>query len=175
MTARLFLALTLDGPSVAVAERVKSSLAPDRGFRHTRTGDLHVTLVFLGGVPRADAEREVFGAVAPRFVEAGPVELGAAVLSGFPTPSRATIAILRLADRSGVLTALARVACDGARRMGVTVEDRPYVPHVTLARHRGGSDLAPLATRTGPVTLGRAPRLVLFESAGGRYVELRGT
>jgi 2'-5' RNA ligase len=169
------LALTLDDASVAIAERAGSALASDRGFRRTRSGDLHVTLAFLGQVPQADAEREVFAPVAPRFVDAAPVELGGAVLSGFPSPARATVAILRLADRGGALGALARIALDGARRIGVAVEDRPYVPHVTLARHRAGFDLTSLAARAGPVTLGSAPRLVLFASAGGKYTALRGT
>lgn len=168
---RLFLALTLDAASRAAAERAGSALSPDRGFRPTRRGDHHVTLVFLGDVDRAAAEREVFGAVAPRFREA-PVALGTAVLSGFPSPSRATIAVLRLADPGGKLAALAAVAHAAATKIGVTSEDRPYVPHVTLARHRSGFDLAPISSRIGTATLGTAAALVLFASEGGRYVEL---
>lgn len=172
-TRRLFIALTLDESSVAAAERACGVLPKDRGFRLTRRADLHVTLVFLGEVDQAAAEREVFGAVAPRYVEASPLELGTAVLSGFPKPNRATIAILRLADPGERIAALARVAHDAAKKIGVAVEDRPFAPHVTLARHRAGFDLAPLSSRVGTARLGRASGLALFASEGGRYVELR--
>lgn len=172
-TRRIFLALTLDDASIAAAERACGALPKDRGFRLTRRADLHTTLVFLGDVDQADAEREVFGAVAPRYVEASPLELGTAVLSGFPKPNRATVAILRLADPGERIAALASVAHAAAKKLGVAIEDRPFAPHITLARHRTGFDLAPLSSRVGTARLGRAAGLVLFASEGGRYVELR--
>lgn len=172
-TRRIFLALTLDDASMAAVDRASGALPADRGFRLTRRGDHHATLVFLGEVDQGAAEREVFGAVAPRYVEAAPLELGTAVLSGFPKPNRATIAILRLADPGERIAALARIAHAAAKKLGVAVDERPFAPHVTLARHRSGFDLAPLSSRVGTTRLGRAAGLVLFASEGGRYVELR--
>lgn len=173
MKRRIFLALTLDAASQAAAERAVGVLPADRGFLLTRRADLHLTLVFLGDVEQDAAERDVFDAVAPGFTEAQPIELGTAVLSGFPKPSRATVAHLRCADPSGRIKALAGAAQAAAKKMGVVLEERAYEPHITLARHRTGADLAPLSSRAGIVRLGAASGLVLFASENSRYTELR--
>ena len=43
-----------------------------------------------------------------------------------------------------VLGRLATAAAAAGRAVGAAVEDRPYRPHLTLARSRGSADLSPL-------------------------------
>jgi len=50
------------------------------------------------------------------------------------------------------LRRLAASAGAAARRSGLDVEDRPYRPHLTLARNTGGADLRPLVTALAAYT-----------------------
>ena len=51
--------------------------------------------------------------------------------------------MLRSDRRGGGLHRLADSVTAAARRTGIAVDDRPYRPHLTLARGREGADLRP--------------------------------
>jgi RNA 2',3'-cyclic 3'-phosphodiesterase len=94
--------------------------------------------VFLGAVPASDAER-LGAAVATCAAGPVPVELGAPL---WLAPRRPHVLTVGLRDPSGALAALqGRVAA----ALGRGPDDRPWLPHVTVARVRRGARIRPSA------------------------------
>jgi 2'-5' RNA ligase len=135
---RLFLAVRLPPGVVEHLDRAMQgarSLAPPE-VRWVDPARWHLTLAFYGEVPddrvdrlRAKVTRQVRGT--------GPLDLR-----------------LRAAGRFGDRVMWVGVGGrdrDELRRLGtaVSVEDRPYRPHLTVARVRGCADLRPLVAALG--------------------------
>ncbi|MBB6173784.1 2'-5' RNA ligase [Nocardiopsis mwathae] len=140
---RLFLAID---PPDALLERVARAAAAVRtdgdGLRWSRPEDWHLTLVFLGEVDdehRADLEKRI-------AAEVGRHEpLSLAVRGAGTFPGNDTRARVLWAGFEGDVGALGRLAADlrrAARKSGIPVERRPYVPHLTLARSRTPADFS---------------------------------
>ena len=159
-TARLFIALWPgDGVRTALAAWRDGSNWP-ASASPVRTGQLHVTLHFLGNVPRARIPELVQGLAVPFTpfeLGFGHAELwhgGIAVLA----PDAVPAPLLALHDALGVAVG----------RLGLAPEARSYRPHVSLAR-RAGATLAPI---TGPPIRWQVDGYALMEStlnAGAQY------
>ena len=134
---------------------------------------LHVTLAFLGPRPAEDVARigAVLGDVAGRF-EAP--ELAAREVKPLP-PRRPRLFALDLADPSGGAAAIQRAVSDGLQGI-YTPEERPFWPHITLARVRKGARAAALEAPPPPGGAWRADALTLYRShlssKGARYEAL---
>jgi 2'-5' RNA ligase len=170
VTVRAFVALV--PPAGALAE-LETAVAPVRaahpGLRWTPPAQWHLTLAFLG---------EVDEGVLPELTErlaraarrhpptplalAGGGRFGDRVLwtrvHAAAAPGRGSAVP---ADRvphpggprgiDGVRRLAASVTA-AARRSGIPVDDRPYRPHLTLARTRDGADLRPAVAALGGFT-----------------------
>lgn len=151
------------------------------GVRWVRLDDLHLTVRFLGPTPEErlpDLERVVdraAGAVPP-------FSLGIGGAGAFPHLVRPRALWLGVRDPSGSMTALAQATNDELVAVGFTRDDRPFNPHLTLARTDGvrsaarvGRRLVEIASHEDVVWFD-VDRLVLFESHTGggpaRYVPL---
>lgn len=136
-TARLFLALwPTPGGAAALAQRL--GLAPEAAHRRrVPPQQIHLTLHFLGAVPRQQLPTLVEGLRVP-FV---PFDLALRRCERWP---RGTLVVLpdepppALADLHAALGA-------ALRRLGLPVEQRAFRPHLTLARRYDGPVPAPLA------------------------------
>jgi 2'-5' RNA ligase len=141
---RLFVAVT---PPEAVLRELAGAVRPLRelpgadGLRWARRDAWHVTLAFLGEVEE-DALPELGRRLARAAHRHPPLSLR---IGGGGRFGDRTL----WAGVTGDTTPLARLAASvaaGARRSGVTVEERAFRAHVTLARsRRGGARLAPYA------------------------------
>jgi 2'-5' RNA ligase len=171
---RLFIAVPLPEPARDALARLVESIPPPaegRPVRWVRLDGLHVTVRFLG--PTAP---DRFAGVEEAMRRAGRAEHPFAVTirgaGAFPSvhrPRALWVAVDRGADDFGrIAGALDRELRDE----GWPADDRPFRPHLTLARSDG--------VRAGPVTAGAliaaardfsaefvAERLVLFESRTG--------
>ncbi len=108
-----------------------------RGLRFVRTESLHVTLRFLGDV---SVERlgELVAAVQKELASTPAFPLSLGGLVGFPNPQRPRV----LAFEAFPAKALSRAAAAverGVVAAGLPAEERPFRPHLTLARVRGGA------------------------------------
>jgi 2'-5' RNA ligase len=139
--ARIFIALL---PDPAMREQLRAwrdSFAWPKPAAPVRTQQLHVTLHFLGNIPRVRLPELVQGlgvGFAPFELELDHAELwhgGIAVLA----PDLASPPLLALHGGLG----------EALQRLGLPLEARPYRPHVTLAR-RAGLELLP-TTQCPPV------------------------
>ncbi|MTE19574.1 RNA 2',3'-cyclic phosphodiesterase [Streptomyces sp. TRM43335] len=141
---RLFTAVLPPPPAAAELAAAVGALQALPGadrLRWTPAEGRHITLAFLGEVDEdlLPELRERFGRAARRHRP-----FDARLAGGGRFGDRVLWA--GVADGRTALRALADSVSAGARRTGVPIEDRPYRPHLTVARARAGR--APGARRT---------------------------
>lgn len=163
---RLFTGIAVDAAAVPkLVERADRLRAAHGDLRWSDPAGWHVTLQFYGMV---DAERE--GLLRERLhgVEAGAVEV---VLRGMGTFERAGVLWVGV-DLTEELEELQRRVVTVGEACGLAREERPYRPHVTLARRRGRGgrwDFKKESEMDAEVEFGvvRAREYVLYESVAG--------
>lgn len=154
---RLFIALWPDDGLREALAAAQGGWRWPPGARPVPAEKLHLTLHFLGAQP---ADR------LPRLRQAIDAEqgFGCDLVLDHAACWRNGVAVLEPRTPPPVLAALHRALGASLAAMAITPEDRPWKPHVTLARDAGGATvpaaLSPLRWRTG------AP--VLVESLSGR-------
>ena len=133
---RAFVALDLDTTSlrriVRTADRLRmASGAPAATWT---TGDkMHITLKFAGQLDVAAAAP--IGQALRELAEGKPAPAPCTVkLDAFPKMEHARVVVCELVDASGDITKLAASVDKLTAKHGVPKEDRPFRPHVTLAR-----------------------------------------
>jgi RNA 2',3'-cyclic 3'-phosphodiesterase len=177
---RTFVAINLDVASIRrVAELVARgralSSAPKASWEPPTR--LHVTICFLGEMDAGlvPAIGDVMRAAVARCAVGG---LGLGPIGAFPGLEAARVVFAEVGDEGGVLSALRGAVSEGLSELGFEEEQRPFVPHLTLARCRGPSDLRGWIGELGPIDLGpaRATECVLYRSdmgrPGGEYTAL---
>ncbi len=189
---RLFIAVPVPGRINDLVEGIVLRIREDEGelaagggrlpnrVRWVNLDDLHLTVRFLGptGEERLAALRTAVTAAAS---EVAPFEVGIGGAGAFPTIERPRALWLGVLDPAGGMSKLADAVNRSVEAAGWTIDDRPYNPHLTLARSDG--------VRSGPRVARRlaaaaqdleawfgVDRLVLYESHTGggpaRYVPL---
>lgn len=164
---RLFCALDLPGDFRDAIARWTSEHVP--AGRPVPAGMLHVTLAFLGARPA----RELDGIVESLTSAVDRAAVGPLlVVEWRETPS---VGMLVLDDPSGGATALqAELAGRLAERGVFRPDHRPWLPHVTVVRHRSALHLFPVALpepRTF-VPSGATAYLSRLHPSGSRYEAL---
>jgi 2'-5' RNA ligase len=135
--------------------------AQESGLRWVASDSWHLTLAFLGEVDEAQ-----LADVRVRLAEA--VGRHSSLSLHFAGGGRFGDRVLytRVEGDRLPLSELAGSVTAAGLRSGLDVDDRPYLPHLTLARSGGGVDLRPLvaslASYAGPVWT--ADRVQLMES-----------
>jgi RNA 2',3'-cyclic 3'-phosphodiesterase len=162
---RLFVALTLP---VEVVQELRAATEPLRAehpaLRWTLPEQWHLTLAFLGEVDdraRADLAQRLARAA----TRAPPLSLALGGAGRFGD----RVLWTRVSGDTDGLRRLAASVRAAAGRAGLRIEDRPYRPHLTLARAGGDVDLRGLVTAlTGfSGSSWRAERLHLVRSRLG--------
>jgi 2'-5' RNA ligase len=163
-TARMFIALW---PDAAVREALckwRDGYAWPRSASPTRTEQLHVTLHFLGNIPRIRVPELVQGLEVPF----APFALGL----GHSELWHGGIAVLAPDVVPEPLLALHGALGEALKRLELPLEPRAYKPHVTLAR-RAGPIFTPI---DGPPIRWQVERYALMESkvgSGSEYGEVQ--
>jgi 2'-5' RNA ligase len=132
---RLFFAIDLP---LEVQQRLGGLRVPDSTeYRWVEPKLLHVTLAFLGQQPEArlEALRQV-GAAAAGASHAGVLRLGQA--GSFGPRKEPRVLWVGLDGDVEALRALQQRLAAGLRGANFDLEDRPFAPHITLARRREG-------------------------------------
>lgn len=128
---RLFIGIPLDAAVVAelagLAERLKS---PSDGLRWSASAGWHITLQFLGS---SKAEQYACVTAGLRPIRYAPFEIQLDP-PGFFDRAGVFFAGVQLSPE---LTGLQQQVVAATRPCGFDPEDRPYHPHITLAREKG--------------------------------------
>lgn len=170
---RLFTGLALGKSVQERLSQVLGELRPVAPLKWSPVGNLHITSKFIGEwpEPRLSELQSALTAVAP----VGTVQVTVAGFGFFPNPHRPH-AFFAGAQGGPELHELARRIDETVSRMGVPAEERPYQPHVTLARIRN-ENVQGLRERIAAMTdldFGsfEASHFHLFLSKGGVYQTL---
>ena len=158
---RLFLAFPIPSDQSRALAKLRRAR---QGWRWIDEDSFHLTLAFLGEVGRAEAE-DLDAALSAMTIV--PPEITLSGIGHFG--SRAPRAVWVGAGPSQPLADLAERVTGAARRSGIPVERRKFVPHVTLARLNAtasAEDVARFAESVGDLRLPPfTPRAVtLFRS-----------
>jgi 2'-5' RNA ligase len=179
---RLFIAINLPAEVAARVGDLQRTLGRAAGgsVRWTKPGQAHFTLKFLGEEPE---ERVGVISEAAREVAKGATGFWITLqrLGGFPDARRPRVLWLGVgagaAEMSGLASALDALLAD----KGFAKEERPFSPHLTLARIKTGAEglVAARMIEVGPkdeVAAFRASCFALMQSVstsdGAKYVPL---
>ena len=146
---RLFTGISLPAEVPDRLERVIRDL--QRGVRAnwSPVENLHFTLKFIGSWPdsRLDELQSALQALRP-----GPAfRVRVSQLGYFPNPHRPH-SLFAGVQAGPELAALAAAVDQAAAALGIKTEDRPYHPHVTLARIKDQSQVRALRGRVAEMT-----------------------
>lgn len=151
---RLFIGIPI--PSEIAASLADAARSLSDSWRISRAENLHVTLVFLGSVDEvrvAEIEDSLGTVKRKQF------ELAWGGFGGFPGVLFAEVV------RTQALLDLQNEVAQRMSALGFRLEDRPYHPHVTLARSRGRERIrTTLAIAPPPFTV---REFVLYRSTPG--------
>jgi 2'-5' RNA ligase len=176
---RSFLAIDLPDPLRArLGELQRELQRAGIRARYTRPEGIHLTLKFLGEIDPDQVPRLGEG-LQPLAARCPPLDLQAIGLGAFPNLRRPRV--LWIGVRGPAPLERLQAEIDAALAdQGFAKEDRPFHPHLTLAREPDPRAAQALQrwTRAGELELGRftAAALTLFESqlqpGGARYAPL---
>ena len=161
--------------------RAQGLPAGARDVRWVRLDGLHLTLRFLGPTPETLLDPTADAVAAAAAAVDGPIGLELTGAGSFPRAARPRTLWVGIGGDTEGLSRLAAVTEAALVSAGWSPDDRPFRPHLTLARSDGvsvgpmvaGRLSAAMGGRTIPCTV---DRLGLFESVTGggpaRYVAL---
>ncbi len=168
---RLFVALE---PPSEVRESLRAAVTrgrkDDQALRWAGPDEWHLTLVFLGQVGE-DLLPEITEALGREVRAHRPFHLTADGWGTFPRGAhRSSVLWAGLDGDTEALGALAAGMRAASARVGIPVEDRAYVPHITVARSRPARDLTDTVRALGTLPDHRwhVDRVHLVESRPGR-------
>ena len=168
---RAFVALELPAGFSREVSELSRQLAATCSGRFVPEGNHHLTLAFLGELCEAEV-RAAMAALDEVSANAGPVSLAVDGLGTFGGGANRTLWLgIRLTDELGSLAErLRRALAD----RGLSFDEKPFLPHVTLARRvrlpRGelGDLVFPTSDEARCVTLFRS----ILSSVGASYKPL---
>lgn len=163
---RLFSALVLPEPvRLALLEAQSALRARVPCERWTPPGQFHLTLQFFGDVEEArwQAMAAAYQAVCTTH---DALELQVEGLGAFPSVTRPRVLWAGIGGAVSELKQLEAELRRAIATVGVTLDDRPYAPHLTLARgpHAGSEAAAALQEVTYPAVAWRALEVCIFRS-----------
>lgn len=174
---RLFIAIDMPENAKTALRLAQDALRADLpGAKWVESGGMHLTLKFLGAVE--DNAVDDIAAVLEEAIQGKQAfDFSVRGLGGFPTNTRPRVVWAGI-DDGGHAAELAKPVERSMEWLGFKPEDRPFRPHVTLARIKiprrlARSDLLVSVGQTLEVDNLRAEGIVLFEShlspQGARY------
>lgn len=163
---RAFLAVPLPEQLKEAIRDTQKDLQPRiPEARWTRRENLHLTLHFFGEIEQETLEKLKVSMLSLSGCQR-PSQVEVKGLGAFPNPHRPRVIWLGLKPRHG-LEQLHRNTRKCLRQAGLATDPRPFSPHLTIGRLRGGKpDLTALFNSFRQEMIGRLPldRLILYES-----------
>ena len=147
-SARLFVAIELPPNILQVIEGIQAQTRENLGeaaklLRWSRPESIHITLQFLGEVPTARIP-SITEALQQACATTVPFSLEVGGLGAFPNVRRPRVVWVGLGGETGAAADLA-TAIQGALGSLGFKPDKPFSPHMTIARVREGNAISRLA------------------------------
>lgn len=171
---RLFIAVSVPKSQRSAVANATTSLRGNLlGARWIEPDNQHITLKFLGWVP--EEKKTEVSAVCKSVAAGHPrTEISLTDLGAFPNAKRPRVLWIGVDDPTHVLEGLARGLDESLEPLGFSREERPFTPHLTLARFKmpvkSSGHLPQFGLRLAPFVI---DRVGLFRSIlspkGARY------
>jgi 2'-5' RNA ligase len=133
-TKRLFIAIDIDE---SIRNDLKNEVYKKEHLGHlswVRPENYHLTLKFLGDVPTSDIDK-IAGILEKSTRGRGDTTLTYTTLGVFPSPSRPRVIWVGFKESSDTLKRIANEIDEGLfSELGMQKENRPFTPHLTIAR-----------------------------------------
>ncbi|MCE4619262.1 MAG: RNA 2',3'-cyclic phosphodiesterase [Desulfurococcales archaeon] len=141
---RVFIAVDIEDPLVlSVLERIKDALVSTRvPMKPVETQNIHLTLRFIGEVPRAKVNEIIEEVLKPIQEEKFKIRLHG--LGAFPSLARPRVVWVGVSDGAERLVKIRNAVEDRLRKLGFPPDKPKFVPHITLARIKGSRNLPSL-------------------------------
>lgn len=134
---RLFIAVPLSPFLVERISQIQASWKKEaEGLRWVKPENVHITLKFLGNVPKGEVEG--IGQVLKEVTkgkEAFPLRIGGT--GAFPAKANARVVWIGVEDERGALKEIFEELEQRLQKLGFPREERPFKPHLTLGRVKG--------------------------------------
>ncbi len=176
---RLFTAIDIPADLGEALRSFVNHLRPTAEIGWSSVENLHVTTKFIGDWPeqRLDEMKNTLASVPNNAA----IDITVKGLGWFPNPRRPRVFWAGI-EGGAPLRDLARATEHALAQLGVTVEERVYSPHLTLARIREAVPLDRLHQKLQSFPGGcgfdfgsfQATQFFLYLSAGGKYTQLAG-
>ncbi len=136
-TQRLFIAVELPPEAVSALSKLIHGLRASnlQGMSLVAAKNIHLTLKFLGNVDEAQVP-SLTAALDDLASKTTSFTLQLGNVGGFPNLKRARVLLVGLVGQMQRLTTLANLVEDACEPLGFKREDRPFTPHLTVARIR---------------------------------------
>ncbi|APG28815.1 2'-5' RNA ligase [Syntrophotalea acetylenivorans] len=132
---RAFVAMPLPEASLRIIGKLQQELAKDLpGVRWVKPETIHLTLAFLGDIAEDSLERLGSSMLSIGDLQP-PVTATFSGVGAFPSRSRPRVVWLGI-DGGRTLTQIHEALATELRTLQLPVDDRPFVPHLTLGRSR---------------------------------------
>lgn len=133
MAKRMFVAIELPEDLLTKLSAIASELS---GLKPVPAPQIHLTLGFLGNVPAENETtlRETLSAIRP--VDFPLTIHGLGTFGGSRKPM---VLWTGVDDPENALPPLVTAVHEAAQSAGIEIDGRPFTPHITLGRRRGGS------------------------------------
>lgn len=128
---RLFIGIDLPQSTRESLDLLVARFRTLAKLKWSPTGNLHITTKFIGEWPEARLNELI--AKLQTVTATGRVEIAVRGLGWFPNPQRPRVFWAGV-SASPALADLARATERACADLGITVENRPFSPHLTLAR-----------------------------------------
>ncbi|MGD2100797.1 MAG: RNA 2',3'-cyclic phosphodiesterase [Acidimicrobiia bacterium] len=162
LVGRVFLAVELPPEIRFVLKEIVGDMSIPG--RPVAPPNWHITLRFLDTVDRVTYER-FLAALDPPAETAFRISLDG--FGAFPRPKKATVFWAGVGDGEKELAVLNEQAEEAALSAGLSPEERPFHPHLTLSRIRPPADVRGLIDTELSLSW-RCERLVMYRSHTGR-------
>ena len=138
---RVFIAIDVEDPLLlSRLERIKEAIiATGVPMKPVETHNLHLTLRFIGEVPRYRVEEIIERVLKPMKKQRFTMTLKG--LGAFPSPSRPRVVWVGVSEETGILESIHEEIEMGLRSIGFQPARERFVPHITLARIRGSRNI----------------------------------
>jgi 2'-5' RNA ligase len=146
---RLFTGIAPAPNVIERLSRVLGQLRPTARINWSPIENLHITSKFIG--EWTDDRLEILTAALGTVAVAGPVTIAVSGFGFFPDSRRPHSFFSGVQSGPG-LAELATAIDDALQPIGCPRENRPYRPHITLARTRPGGNLADLRQHIAGMT-----------------------
>lgn len=141
-TIRVFIAIELPAELRQELARLQTMLKTANlpQIKWVKPNGIHLTLKFLGNIPVSDTDR-ITQAMTDAATQISPFYLETEALGAFPNLKRVQVVWVGLGGETDKLKQLQQLIEINLTRLGFAAEQRPFKPHLTLARL--GKDTSP--------------------------------